>query len=112
MLVRNPQTVIDKIVTVKLKNGEEVIGKCVDVGNEFIELNKPMAVRVINEMDSAGRPVSGVGLTKVAITVDEDRTIIFDKETIFFVTQTMQEFADQYVSMTSPIIQTKKSIIT
>jgi len=82
------------IVTMKLVNGEELIAKLVEETNLGYKISKPLTL-------SAGP--KGLGMVPFLFTVDQEKDILINKESVMVITTTEQEFANQYTQGTTGI---------
>jgi hypothetical protein len=82
------------IISLKLINGEEVIGKFVSEDMSEITLLKPVMLAITK---------SGPAMAPVMMTVDPDREYAIAKNSIMFKGNTVREIADQYTYQTTGI---------
>ena len=83
-----------EVVTVKLINGEEIIARYVSENDKTYSLEKLLAL-------SMGP--KGIGLIPYTFTVDPDKTLNINKDTVVVIANTAKEFADQYMQSTTGI---------
>ena len=103
MLIENCYKIGD-VVTIKLKSGEELVGR-VDADDEkAIKVNTPLTL-VANE--------KGIGLQQFLFTADITKSYVIKHEAITLVTATRPEFTEAYNKQTSSLhLPQKPSIIT
>jgi len=82
------------VVTIKLVNGEELIAKLVEETASGYKISKPLTL-------SAGP--KGLGMVPFLFTVDHERDVIINKESVMVIATTEQEFANQYTQGTTGI---------
>ena len=82
------------VVTMKLVNGEELIGKLVEESNLGYKISKPLTL-------SAGP--KGLGMVPFLFTVDQEKDILILREAVMVITTTESEFANQYTQGTTGI---------
>lgn len=82
------------IVSLKLINGEELIGKFVSEDMVEMVLAKPVMLAITK---------NGPAMAPVMMTVDPDREYAVSKTAIMFKGPTVKEIADQYTYQTTGI---------
>ena len=91
-------------VVVKLISGEEVIGKVVEETDKHIVLSKP---RVLIVQQTEAGPTAGLAPFLQLSSPDAD--IPFLKTAVTAVVEMMKEVRDDYMQVTSPLIQSPAS---
>jgi len=94
----------NKVVTLVLMNGAEVIGRLISVDDTSYTIERPRLVQV-NEQGVA--LVDGVCMTGVKV----DSLLEFNKSGVTFVVETMPEIATGWLTQTTGIQTPQKSII-
>ena len=103
MLVEKTYEIGD-VVTIKLKSGEELVGKLEADDLTTIKVNMPLTL-VASE--------KGLGLQQFLFTADVTKSYTIKHEAITLIAATKKEFADGYTKQTSSIITPQTpSIIT
>ncbi len=82
------------VITLKLNNGEELLGRFVEENTKGIKISKPMALSVSPQ---------GVGLIPFLFTVNPDKEITINFSSIVVYSATDKAFADQYIQSTTGI---------
>lgn len=83
-----------EVVTLKLNNGEELLGRFVEENSHGVKISKPMALSVSPQ---------GIGLVPFLFTVDPDKDITINHSSIVVQSATDKTFADQYIQSTTGI---------
>lgn len=86
--------VAGEIITLKLTSGEELIGKLIEDGTNYLKISKPMVL-------SAGP--QGIGMFPYLFTVDPEKDVKLNKTTIVVMEVTEKQFSDAYVQQTTGI---------
>ena len=95
---------INDIVTIKLKSGEELVGKLEAEDDKDIKVHMPLTL-VASE--------KGIGLQQFLFTADITKSYTIKHEAITLIAPTKSEFAEGYTKQSSSIITPQKpSIIT
>lgn len=98
MLIENPYKIND-IVTIKLKSGEELVGRVEADDDKAIKVSTPLTLVASDK---------GIGLQQFLFTADINSSFIIKHEAITLIVQTRPEFADAYTKQTSAIQLPKK----
>lgn len=83
-----------EVVTIKLTSGEELVAKLIDENEKQYKLSKPMVL-------SAGP--KGIGMVPYLFTVDPEKDVKLNKNTVTVIESTDKNFADSYISSTTGI---------
>lgn len=83
-----------EVITLKLTNGEELIGRLVEENAHGIKISKPMALSVSPQ---------GIGMMPFLFTVNPDKEITVSYSSIVVHAATDKQFADQYLQSTTGI---------
>jgi len=94
MLIETPYKNGD-IISVKLKTGEEIVGKLVEETNQTIKISKPMTLIMTQQ---------GMGLQQWLMTVDPTTAVEIASDSVLTVNKTIQAFAKAYSDQTSSIV--------
>jgi len=94
----------NKVVTLCLANGAEIIGKFISSNENYYTIERPRLVQV---NDSGVGLLDGVAMTPAKV----DGTLDFNKSCVVFVAETMPEIANGWLTQTSGIQTTQKSIL-
>ena len=98
MLIENPYKIGD-IVTVKLKSGEELVGKVEADDEKAIKIATPLTL-------VAGE--KGIGLQQFLFTADPGKAYVIKHDAITLIVSTITEFAEAYTKQTSQIVTIEK----
>jgi hypothetical protein len=82
------------VVTLKLNNGEELLGRFVEETSHGVKISKPMALSMSQQ---------GIGLIPFLFTVNPDKDITVNHSCIVVQASTDKAFADQYIQSTTGI---------
>lgn len=82
------------VVSLKLLNGEEVIGKYVKEDMTSYTLNKPLMLAMSKQ---------GPAMMPLMMTVNPDKDFTINKTAVILHGETVKEIADQYVYQTTGI---------
>lgn len=82
------------VITLKLNNGEELLGRFVEENAHGVKISKPMALSMSQQ---------GIGLVPFLFTVSPDKDITINHGSIVIFTSTEKQFADQYLQSTTGI---------
>lgn len=82
------------VITLKLNNGEELLGRFVEENSSGVKISKPMALSVSPQ---------GVGLIPFLFTVNPENEITVNYSSIVVQSSTDKAFADQYIQSTTGI---------
>lgn len=93
MIIETPYKATDTI-TLKITNGDEIIGRFIEEDNNTITVNKPLALMATQQ---------GIGLGPWTFTVNPDSKIKINKSAVVFVHKSDDSMAKQYISSTSGI---------
>lgn len=103
MLIENSYKIND-VVTIKLKSGEELVGRVEADDEKAIKVNTPLTL-VASE--------KGIGLQQFLFTADISKPYVIKHEAITLIAPTRTDFAEAYNKQTSSLHLPKKpSIIT
>ena len=103
MLIENPYKIND-VVTVKLKSGEELVGKVEADDETKIKLNTPLTLVASDK---------GIGLQQFLFTADIKSSYVIKHDAITLIVRTRPEFTEAYTKQTSSLhLPAKPSIIT
>ena len=95
---------IDDVVTIKLKSGEELVGKLEAEDDKAIKVNMPLTLVATGQK---------IGLQQFLFTADVSKSFTIKHDAITLVALTKHEFAEGYLKQTTSIITPPKaSIIT
>jgi hypothetical protein len=83
-----------EVITLKLTNGEELIGRLVEENANGIKISRPMALSVSPQ---------GIGMMPFLFTVNPEKEITINYSSIVVYTGTDKQFADQYLQSTTGI---------
>jgi hypothetical protein len=83
-----------EVITLKLNNGEELLGRFVEETANGVKISKPMALSVSPQ---------GIGLVPFLFTVNPDTEITVNYSSIVVQSATDKAFADQYIQSTTGI---------
>lgn len=83
-----------EVITLKLNNGEELLGRFVEENVHGVKISKPMALSMSPQ---------GVGLIPFLFTVNSDKDITINHGAIVVQSPTEKTFADQYIQSTTGI---------
>ena len=83
------------VVTVKMKSGEELVGKLEASDDISIKLAKPLTLVASQQ---------GIGLQPFLFTADINKSYVIKWEAINFVVPTKKEFSDTYSQSTSGLV--------
>lgn len=104
MLVSKPKLEADDIITLKLSNGDEIVGKLIENGTDEFLIYKPCTV-----IPSA----QGIGLMQTLISADINKNVPISKASVMMSAPTMDEMRNHYIRTTTGIEPvTRGSIIT
>jgi hypothetical protein len=90
----NKGTTPGEVVTLKLTNGEELIGRLIEENTNGIKISRPMALSVSPQ---------GIGMMPFLFTVNPEKEITINYSSIVVYTGTDKQFADQYLQSTTGI---------
>ncbi|MAV94443.1 MAG: hypothetical protein CMA31_02010 [Euryarchaeota archaeon] len=93
---------VDEVVTIKLKSGEELVGKLEHEDENAIRVHMPLTL-VASE--------KGIGLQQFLFTADVSKAYTIKHEAITLIAATKTEFAEGYTKQTSNIITPQKPSI-
>lgn len=93
LIEKRPET--NDIVTIKMSNGDELIGKLKSFDEQTLGINKPLAVVMGPQ---------GFGLVPFILTIDPDAEIKIAKSEIVFYGKTLAEVANEYVKQTTGLV--------
>ena len=92
MLIQTPLKLND-IVTIKLKRGEELIGKLVNENTgDVIEVKRPLIVMMSEQ---------GFGLMPFMLTASPDATVAIDRSQVVGYAKTIEQVAAEYIKQTT-----------
>lgn len=94
MLLQKSKFDAGDIISMKLSNGEELIGKFVSEDMSEIVVSKPVVLAMTQK---------GPAMAPVMMTVDPDKDYAINKSMIIFKNPTVKEIADQYTYQTTGI---------
>ena len=83
-----------EVVTLKLNNGEELLGRFVEENAQGVKISRPMALSMSSQ---------GIGLIPFLFTVNPDKEITVSYTAIVVQAATEKSFADQYIQSTTGI---------
>lgn len=90
------------VVTLKLSSGEEVLGKFVAEDMMSITLSKCLMIAMT---------AKGPAMAPILMTVDPDKDLTFNKNSITVITASDKDIAAQYTTQTTGIAIPKGSIV-
>jgi len=94
----------DDIVSFKLVNGDEIVGRIVDETSDNYTINKPCTVMPSQQ---------GLGLIQSLFTGDLNKTVALEKKHVMMHAPTIRDVENHYIKTTTGIEPvTKGSIIT
>lgn len=97
----------DRVVTLRLLTGEEVMGKCVANTENSMILNRPVSIKIMQTQDKQLVP------QMMDYDLSSGENVEFDLRTVVSRSISREAFATHYVKLTSPIItDTTPGIIT
>ena len=103
MLVEKPIELGD-IVAVKLRSGEEVIGKLKAMNGERIIIIKPLVLGMQQSIiPSTGQPEIGMGFAPFMLALADGGSVTFDRDGITTYIKARKEISDAYIQSTSSI---------
>lgn len=85
---------IGEVVTIKLTSGEELVAKLVEEQANTYKVSKPLVLSMNQK---------GMGMIPYLFTVNPDKDIKINKNTIVVIETTESDFANQYLSGTTGI---------
>ena len=85
---------MSKVLTVKLVNGDEIIGRMESEGVDQVTLSKPVLLAVSQK---------GLGFAPICISVDDASSFTFKQEHVLFTAPTRKELEEQYIKATTGI---------
>jgi len=94
MLLEKSKFTEGDIVSLKLLNGEEVIGKYIKEDMTSYTLNKPLMLAMSKQ---------GPAMMPLMMTVNPEQDFIINKTAVLLYGETAKEIADQYVYQTTGI---------
>jgi hypothetical protein len=95
MLFINKGLTNGEVITLKLSNGEELIGKLVEETDPTFKISRPMVLT----MDPAGN----IGMSPYLFTIDPNSAVSIYKSAVAASIGTDKQIADAYLSKTSGI---------
>lgn len=104
MLINKAKYAVNDIVTLRLSNGDEIVGKLIEVSDTSITLERPRQVQYIPTNN-------GLGLIPCVFSVDPDTTFEFNRTHILLIAETMQQMAEHYIQTTTGIAPVTKGKI-
>jgi small nuclear ribonucleoprotein (snRNP)-like protein len=90
------------VVTIKLSSGEEVLGKFVSEDMMSITLSKCLMIAMT---------AKGPAMAPILMTVDPDKDLTFNKNSITVITSSDKEIAAQYTTQTTGIAIPKGGMV-
>jgi hypothetical protein len=97
---------VNDVVTIKLSNGEEIVGKLTEDSDNNIRLTRPLVFTL--------NPQSGQAmLVPWLMSVDPENThpITLNRNNILAITKTIKEISDNYTQATSKIVPASASML-
>lgn len=94
MLLEKSKFTDGDIVSLKLSNGEELIGKYIKEDMTSLTLKSPLMLAMTKQ---------GPAMAPIMMTVEPDREFAINKNNIMFQGSTVKEIADQYTFQTTGI---------
>ena len=98
MLIETPYKIND-VVTIKLKSGEELVGKVEADDEKAIKVSTPLTLIATDK---------GIGLQQFLFTADISKAYVIKHDAITLITQTRAEFTEAYKKQTSQIVTIEK----
>lgn len=83
-----------EVITIKLTSGEEIVAKLVEETATHYKLSRPMVI---------GMGQQGPGLMPYLFTVNPEKDIKLNKDTVTVIEATDKMFADQFIQSTTGI---------
>lgn len=83
-----------EVVSMKLSSGEEIVAKLVEDIGDFYVVTKPLVLSMSQQ---------GIGMIPFLFTVNQDKDIKVNKDSVIAISNTDRQFADQYISGTTGI---------
>lgn len=83
-----------EVVSIKLSSGEEIVAKLVEEIENFYVVAKPLVLSMSQQ---------GIGMIPFLFTVNQDKDIKVNKDSVIAISNTDKQFADQYISGTTGI---------
>lgn len=83
-----------EVVTIKLTSGEELVAKLVEEQAQIYKVSKPLMLSMNQK---------GIGMIPYLFTVNPDKEIKINKNTVVVIETTDSEFANQYLAGTTGI---------
>lgn len=104
MLVSNSRIAVGDIAAFKLVNGDEVIGKIVELKDSGFLVNRPMVIIPGSK---------GLMLMQAMFSLNKDKSVEISREHVMMSCEVIDELRDHYTETTTGIKPiTKGSIIT
>ena len=94
MLIETPYKNGD-VVTIKLKTGEELVGKLIEETSDSVKVKTPLTLVMSQQ---------GVGLQQFLFTADPEKSYTFHNDAIIVITKTISQFAEAYQQQTSGLV--------
>jgi len=83
-----------EVVTIKLSSGEEVVARFVEETSKGYKISRPAVITMTQQ---------GLGLIPFLFTVDLEKDLVINFNSVLIITVTEKGFADQYLQGTTGI---------
>tara|TARA_B100001964_G_C14193478_1_gene582228 strand:+ start:370 stop:681 length:312 start_codon:yes stop_codon:yes gene_type:complete len=90
---------VNDVVTIKLKSGEELVGKLEEENESMVKVSTPLTIVATEK---------GIGLQQFLFTAEVGKSYTIRHDAITLITITREDFADAYRKQTSSLVVPEK----
>lgn len=90
---------VNDVVTIKLKSGEELVGKLEQENESMVKVSTPLTIVATEK---------GIGLQQFLFTAEVGKSYTIRHDSITLITITREDFADAYRQQTSSLVVPEK----
>lgn len=97
---------VNDVVTIKLSNGEEIVGKLTEDSSDELKLTRPL-VFTMNPQTGQAMLVPWL----MSVDPENSHPISLNRNNILAITKTIKEISDNYTQATSKIVPASAAVI-